>query len=68
MNAFYAVVGMGMMVAAIFWIASPRSRARIRRLALIAGLIALALAIAYNYSQRDEAGAASYGWSDPWAG
>lgn len=52
MQGFYAVVGMGMLVAAILWIASPRSRYKIKRLALLAGLIALVLAIAYNYSQR----------------
>jgi|GEM_PF-3704481 len=51
MSGFYAVVGMGMMVAAILWIASPRSRHRLRRWAMIAALIALLLAIAYNYSQ-----------------
>lgn len=55
MPAFYTFVGMAMMVAAIAWVVSPRSRHRIKRLALLAGLVALALAIAYNYSLRDDA-------------
>ena len=37
MQGFYAMVGMGMVVAAIFWIASPRSRLKIKRLAFLVG-------------------------------
>ncbi len=53
MQGFYAMVGMGMVVAAIFWIASPRSRLKIKRLAFLVGVIALLLAVAYNYSQAN---------------
>lgn len=54
-SSFYAIVGIGLLVAAIAWYISPRSRRRIRRYAMIAGLLALALAVAYNYSQEDTA-------------
>lgn len=59
MSSFYAFLGMAMVVAAIAWYVSPRSRRKIRRLAFIAGLIALFLALAYNYSQKDGAAPAA---------
>lgn len=52
MENFYVIVGMGMLVAAIVWFVSPRSRWRIRRYAFIAALLALLLAIGYHYSGK----------------
>lgn len=57
MSSFYAVAGMCMVVAAVVWYVSPGSRRKIKRLALIAGLVALALAVAYNYAQKDDGAA-----------
>lgn len=42
-----------MLVAAIVWLVSPRSRYKLKRLGLIALLIAVVAAIAYRYSDAD---------------
>ncbi|HZE37390.1 MAG TPA: hypothetical protein VE172_01120 [Stackebrandtia sp.] len=55
MDKFYVLIGAGMLVAAIVWYVSPRSRRRIRRLAVAAALIALLLAVGYDYAHRDDA-------------
>lgn len=54
MENFYVIVGMGMLLAAIVWFVSPRSRHKLRRWAFIAALIALVLAIGYHYSTKDD--------------
>ncbi|MGH8791264.1 MAG: hypothetical protein ACRDXX_01275 [Stackebrandtia sp.] len=53
MSAFYVVVGIAMMFAAVAWFVSPRSRYKIKRLALLGLVIAVVLAIAWRYSQED---------------
>lgn len=54
MESFYVIVGMGMLVVAIVWFVSPRSRWKIRRWAFIAAIIGLLLAIGYHYSTKDD--------------
>ncbi|ADD44735.1 hypothetical protein [Stackebrandtia nassauensis] len=54
MENFYVLIGMGMLLAAIVWFVSPRSRWKLRRYAFIAALIALLLALGYHYSTKDD--------------
>ncbi|MGH8876056.1 MAG: hypothetical protein ACRD0P_01730 [Stackebrandtia sp.] len=54
MENFYVLIGVGMLLAAIVWFVSPRSRWKLRRLAFLAAIIALILAIAYHYSTKDD--------------
>ena len=49
----YVVIGMGLVIGAVLWYISPRSRHKLRRWALIAIAVAIVVAIAYNYSEGD---------------
>ncbi|CAM3265379.1 hypothetical protein [Stackebrandtia soli] len=59
MASFYVVVGIALVVGSIAWMISPRARHRMKRYALMAAVVALILAVLYNYGQRDDLGGAS---------